>query len=36
LWDNIPSVREDTAAALARAVAAYGGVEADAVLAALR
>lgn len=36
LWDNIPTVREDTAVALARAVAAYGDEAAGRVLAALR
>jgi hypothetical protein len=38
LWDNIPTVREDSALALARAVAAYGpGSDVEqAALAALR
>ncbi|GBF89452.1 hypothetical protein Rsub_02024 [Raphidocelis subcapitata] len=36
LWDNIPTVREDTAAALARAAAAYGEEAAGRVLAVLR
>jgi hypothetical protein len=36
LWDNIPTVREDTAAALVRAATAYGDEAAAKVLAALR
>lgn len=36
LWDNIPTVREDTAAALARAVAAYGGEVTEKVVDTLR
>jgi hypothetical protein len=36
VWDNIPTVREDTAAALGRAVGAYGDEGAAFVVAVLK
>jgi hypothetical protein len=36
LWDNIPTVREDSAAALANAVRAYGREALDKIAAVLR
>lgn len=36
LWDNIPTVREDSAAALAQAVRAYGDEAIQKIVAVLR
>jgi hypothetical protein len=36
LWDNIPTVRENSASALANAIRAYGEEATDKVVAALR
>lgn len=36
LWDNIPTVREDSAVALAQAVRAYGQEAIDKVIAVLK